>query len=716
MNNFYPQEYHDSTVKKLILDIVNEENKNLVERGKVVVLPDNLSNEIAFNNLDGEIGIQSMSTTTRMLQNASKVSMEDMEMFFAQQNSIMKTIIDHEIAHSLEPMNKIKGVQIYNNKILPKLMDGSLGIYDEESFEKHRDTLIDLMNSEFKKDYNPSDFEYNSFEVFTNDYFLPDAPFGMTNRIAMIDNYISDISIENFMAGIHSNPKIMDSQFKNLRDLLYSNNDNYSILRSMQIYIDPRYKDSKELEKVMGDEEFQKFLNINIDNLNISSEFYKASNPEQFEQMKMIAIMNELRESVRKIREYAYIRGAYFKYKDEKLEKEKNKLENEGVITLEDINKRSTKLAKVVYIKELEGNMENEGLINQIIKNDDMIGKNGFNYQISENVVKKSSPFYIQKKDNSNEEDSSTKGEQTQEILPKMTYMDTINYIGHNKDFATDLNNMYIEIRELIKNNLELKHFQSKFDLEDKEVLFVNKVLQKEVKEDYYFNDNNLINKRENLIEELKNSDYYYTLKNKVSKIEENLNEASNKIFYTKEENDTKKVINIFIEDNLDSKNKNIDKNYNALDYQIANAMIIKELFENSSNVSVNILNIGNENTSLSYIYDSSFNKDKEIENSKILSIDGVKEENLNKDNLLEAIVKLKSIEGDTEMVNLILYNHDNINFLDNKNLKKNQIENISNNNIFIDINNIKENELTKILSYSLEESLKTQELNQNSI
>ena len=45
MNNFYPQEYHDSTVKKLILDIVNEENKNLVERGKVVVLPESFTDE-----------------------------------------------------------------------------------------------------------------------------------------------------------------------------------------------------------------------------------------------------------------------------------------------------------------------------------------------------------------------------------------------------------------------------------------------------------------------------------------------------------------------------------------------------------------------------------------------------------------------------------------------------------------------------------------------
>lgn len=123
MNSFYPQAYHDSTVKKLALDLINEENKKLIERGKIVVLPDNFSNEIAFNNLDGEISIQSMSETTRLLQNASKVDIENMELFFAQQNNIMKTIIDHEIAHGLEPMNKIRGFHIYNNKMLQKLID-----------------------------------------------------------------------------------------------------------------------------------------------------------------------------------------------------------------------------------------------------------------------------------------------------------------------------------------------------------------------------------------------------------------------------------------------------------------------------------------------------------------------------------------------------------------------------------------------------------------
>lgn len=62
------------------------------------------------------------------------------------------------IAHGLEPMNKIRGFQIYNNKMLPKLMDGSLGIYDEISFENNRERLIDFMDVEFPKEYNPSPF------------------------------------------------------------------------------------------------------------------------------------------------------------------------------------------------------------------------------------------------------------------------------------------------------------------------------------------------------------------------------------------------------------------------------------------------------------------------------------------------------------------------------------------------------------------------------
>ena len=708
MNSFYPQAYHDSTVKKLALDLINEENKKLIERGKIVVLPDNFSNEIAFNNLDGEISIKSMSETTRLLQNASKVDIENMELFFAQQNNIMKTIIDHEIAHGLEPMNKIRGFQIYNNKMLPKLMDGSLGVYDEISFEENRERLIDFMNVEFQKEYNPSPFEINRFKNFSGEYFFPNGNFEMTNRIVTIDNYISDISIENLMAGLHNNPKGMDTQFKNLRDLLYADTEKYSLLRSMQIYIDPRYKDSKELEKVMKDEDFQEFLNLNLNNIDLSNSFFKATTPEDLEQLRMVSIMNELRENVRKLREYAYKLGVYYKYKEAEEENEKErkiKKDKANINTLEDITTKTTTLAKIVYIKELEGDMNNEGLINQIVKDDKMI--NGFNYNVSEVKDLKDNKKNIAYQKNSEEDNL---------ILPKATYIETINAIGHNKDFGSDLNDMYIEIKDLIKSNLELKQFKEKFDLRDEETIFVNNVLRKEVKEDYSFNDDNLKVKREALIEDLKNSDHYKVLKNKVSKIEEELNQTTEKVFYTKDEIQKSKTINIFIEDNIEAKNTIISNDYNSLDYQIANAMIIKELFENSENIQVNILNIGHEEASLSYIYDSSFEKDVEIENNNILTLDGIKEEKLNEDSLLEAIVKLKSISNESDMVNLILSNNENLNFIDNKIFDEDTFKKIYNNNVIVDINNIKDQELTKILANSLEESFKIEDLNNSSI
>ena len=301
-------------------------------------------------------------------------------------------------------------------------------------------------------------------------------------------------------------------------------------------------------------------------------------------------------------------------------------------------------------------------------------------------------------------------------ILPKATYIETINAIGHNKDFGSDLNDMYIEIKDLIKSNLELKQFKEKFDLKDEETIFVNNVLKKEVKEDYSFNDDNLKVKREALIEDLKNSVHYKVLKNKVSKIEEELNQTTEKVFYTKDEIQKNKMINIFIEDNIEAKNTIISNNYNSLDYQVANAMIIKELFENSENIQVNILNIGHEEAPLSYIYDSSFEKDVEIENNNILTLDGIKEEKLNEDSLLEAIVKLKSISNESDMVNLILSNNENLNFVDNKIFDEDTFKKIYNNNVIVDINNIKDQELTKILASSLEESFKIEDLNNNSI
>lgn len=718
-NNFYPQAYHDSTVRNLMMETISKDNAELIKRGKVFTIPDNASSEIAYNNLNGEIGIQSMSSTTKMLEKASNISIQDMEMFYAQQNSIMKTIIDHEIAHGFEPMNKIRGVQIYNNDVLPKLMDGSFGIYDEASFEANRGTLIDFMNDKFKSTYNPSSLEYESFQNFTSDYFLPNGPIGLSNRIAMIDNYISDISIENFMSGIHKNPRQMDQQFKGLRDLLYSNDgkENYSILRSMQIFIDPRYKDSKELEEVMKDEDFQSFLQINIDSLDISTQFYKATTPDEFEQMRMIAIMNELKESVRKIREYAYIIGAYYKYKDEKTLAKKEAMEAKGLITLEDINKRSTVLGKVVYIKELEGDMKNKGIIEEIIKGDDTLGKNthGFNYSMSGKSNKKTNPFTKKEKENKSSEDSSTKEEL---ILPKVTYLETIQNIGHNNDFGSDLTNMYIEIKDLIKNNLELKNLQETFQLNKSETNFVNKVLKKEVKEDYFYIDDSLISKRENLIHEIKDSDYYYELKRKVNQIENSIDNDSSKLFYKKEDNENNKVINIFIQDSLSSTNQIIKGDYNALDYQIANAMIIKELFENSGNISVNILNIPNPESSLSYVFDSSMNKDIESEDNKILSIEGIKNDDFTSEQMLESLVKLKSIESNTEMLNIVLYNNseNDINFLDSKVFESDKLSKVVNDSIFIDADNLKSNDLSKILVNTLDESLKKQEIEQSTI
>lgn len=67
-------------------------------------------------------------------------------------------------------------------------------------------------------------------------------------------------------------------------------------------------------------------------------------------------------------------------------------------------------------------------------------------------------------------------------------------------------------------------------------------------------------------------------------------------------------------------------------------------------------------------------------------------------------------------MVNLILSNNENLNFIDNKIFDEDTFKKIYNNNIIVDINNIKEQELTKILASSLEESLKIEDLNNNSI
>lgn len=646
----YSQNYFNNLLTKI--DATNVSSDSLYALNKMTIseLPDT---DLALANTDfNNIYLPSMNKIMGLLEKSSSADIHDMELLVAKQQQIMESIIDHETAHSLEYIHKRIGMQIYNEKLLPKLLDGSMGVYDEASFEANREHLRSFMSDEFMNTYDPNEQDLADFNNFVREYYLPDGPFGVGHRVSEVDNYITDVEIENGLKNVLlEDGTSIDKKFQSLRALLYENSNpeqDYSIMRSIQIFIDPRFEGTKQLEKVKNSEKFKDFLNIDISNLNISPELFKLTTPDDYEYMKMIVIMKELQAIIKKIREYNYLSGGYYlKYKED------HKIDSGAVSLL------SSKLAKVIYIKELENQNDKEKEIFEIIKNDKHIG--------------------YKKKNNSNENDGNESREKSKEKnalsdLSKPEYKETIKKIGHQGDYSDELNGFMKDTVKSIENHLESNIVQQAFDSNNKnDKDIISQIINKPISSNNFEINKDLELRRLELFSEIKDSNDYKRLvdivedlKKQLGNVEFKNNAAGNmnnvvddyingnEFLYSM--NGNQKIntfIHCFIDDSMSMKNKFDDK-YTLMDYQIVNTMLILDLLKDVPGIDVVVSNFADKGNSMNLLYDS--NKSN---NTNIIALDATKVASPLYQSIVETNVKLKSMDTNKDIVNIYMSDGD---------------------------------------------------------
>lgn len=683
----YGENYFNVLKRNIDGSSVSSDSLFMLDKMNIAELADT-SSELGNTDFN-TIYLPSMKKVMGLLEKSSSKDIHDMEILVAKQQEIMESIVDHETAHSLEYIHKRIGMQIYNEKLLPKLLDGSIGVYDEASFEKNRQALRDFMNSEFNKLYSPNEMDYQSFSSFIEEYYIPDGPFGLTNRIADIDNYVSDIYIENdFVNVLLDNNSTVDKKFQNLRNLLYENNnpeEEYSILRSIQIFIDPRFEGTKQLDKVKASKKFDEFLNIDISDLNISPDLFQATTPDDFQYLKMIAIMKELRAIVKKLREYSYITaGDYIKYKEE------------YNINSNSTSLLSSKLAKVIYIKELQNENGKEQEIKEILKNDKYLS--------------------LKEKSSNNSETSDSKIENKNSVLselPKPEFKESLKKIGHQEDYANDLTMIMQESISSIEKHLETNIVQSKFndgEINKDDSKIIKNILKKPISNDFYQINDKLQMSRLELFQEIKESRNYKLLEEKVEEFKHQLGSlefknnsagnmnnmvedyiSGNEFLYSMNGNQSVNTfIHCFIDDSI-SMNSKIDNKYSLMDYQIVNTMLIIDLFKDIDGVNIVVSSFPKDNNSMNLLYDS--NKSKNV---NIIALEGSKTGSPLYQSIIESNIKLKNSDINKDIINVFMSDGDDTmnpsKFQISENLfknivkdsyfvqfKGNEIENISN-------------------------------------
>lgn len=633
----YGEKYFKKLYKNLDKKNISSETLYMLSKINIKELADS-DESLANTDLD-TIYLPSMKKIMNLLQKSSEDIIKDVELLIVKQQEIMDSIVDHEVGHTLEYVYKKIGMTIYNNNLLPKLLDGSLGIKDEESFENNKDKLREFMKDTFIKIYTPNNNDILEFEKFIKEYYIPDGPFGLIDKISSIDNYIIDIYIENDIINLVPEKSKMDNKFINMRSILYDNNDSYSIYRCLQIYIDPRFNNKdKFINTINNNIKFNNFLNINITNLNLSNDLFTKTNPN-FNNITIKDLLLEIKEVISEVRNYGFD-GNYLAFKD-------NNNVNSGNISL-----LTSKLAKVVYIKQLEFEGDKEKEIKDIMNNDSSFGS-----------------F-------SNSSSSNNESEQNEifEDLNSQSFEDALKKIGHDGDFADELTNFMDESLNDINNYLNNNIISSKFNnINNEDINLIPSIINKDVSYDYYKTDENLSNKREELLLEIKNHEKYKYLLELVEEFKSMVGEYTylnnsagethtlvddymngNEFMYTLTGNASLDIyLHCFIDDSISMK-QSYDNKYSIMDYQIVNTLLLIELFKDIEGVEILVSNYSKKEFAMNILYDSS--KDNNIDLS---SISTSKLASPLYQYIVESNLKMKSLNPNKDIVNIFMSDGD---------------------------------------------------------
>lgn len=640
MKSTYGEKYYEKLLRNLDMKNISSESIFLLNKMKIKELSDK-DNAIANTDLHN-IYLPSMKKVMGLIEKSSLKTIKNMEILIVKQQEVLESILDHEVAHSLEYIYKKIGMNIYNSHLLPKLKDGSLNINDEKSFVDNIDVLRKIMIDEFKKNYSPNDKDILEFSKFVEDYYLPDGPFGMIDRIAMVDNYIVDIFIENDIANLHSNKEKIEFKFIGMRGLLYSQSDNFSIYKCMQIYIDPRFDKSKTLlSKIHSNKEFLNILEMDTSSINIDKSLFSLSNPD-YTKITIKDILNEIKLLVEKLRTFDG-KTSYIKFK------------NDHSINSDSITFLATKLAKILEVKNLEMIGEKESEIDSILSLDSTLSSSGLNIDNSES--------------NSSDEDSES-------IEDNRSFEEKLDSIGHNNDFADEMINFMDNSLSDIESFLNSERIMDSFFLKDGDDIFdITKSLSKPFSTNYVSLDENLSEKREILLQEIKSDNSYFELKDTIKELKSNLGDfsfknnyagsgnsmtedylAGNDFMYSLNGNDGLNLtIHAFIDDSV-SMNRSVNGNYTLMDYQISSIMLLKEIFSEIEGLNLIITNFPTEENSMNLLYkegDPIPINISEIKSSKVVSplYKSMIESNLAIKNIFEQkIINIFISDGDNNL------------------------------------------------------------------
>lgn len=641
----YGQDYLNKFIRKLNSKDLPQDTLYMLQKIKVKELNEN-ENTLAYTDYDN-IFVPSLKKIMTLLSKSNKDEIQNMEKLIVPQTEFLESIIDHEVAHTLESIYKRIGMILYNKELLPNLINGSLGIYDEKSYENNKDKIREFMLNKFKEKYKPNSKDIEEFTNFINEYYIPNGPFGLINRISEVDNYIIDIYIENDIINLYNDKNQLDKKFNNLRNLLYVNNDSneYSIFRCMQLIIDPRFDDSNYLNNVYNNQNFQNFLNTNIVDIGISPSLFNFTKPN-FENLTINDVILEIKEIINNVRNFDYSKNnSYIDYKKD------NKIDSDSISLL------ASKLAKIIYIKELQNNNDHEN-IKDIINSDPFLGEN---------------------KINSNETDANeTNSNKLNEnfTLDNMSFEEKLDNLGHNDDYSMNLKNLMEETnisieQHLISQNL-IASLPNTLEIDEKKIIV--DVVSKEISKDFFFTNDTLKEKRLDLFENIKNEKEFTNLKNLVDDFKSNLGYFEEKNNYAGEiynlaedyingndflyslnqKRETNVCIHCFIDDSQSMNAKFDSGEYSIMDYQMINAMLIVELFKNIEGVDIIVTNFPKHNNSINVLYDS-----KNNDTIDLSIIDAKKSSSPLYKTMLESNIKLKSLDTTKEIINIYMSDGD---------------------------------------------------------
>lgn len=607
-------------------------------RVEVIIVDD--SSEIAYTDFD-KIYLQNRKTLMDLLGKSNSDSINNVESIVVQIEQLEKAILNHEIAHFTEDDVKKISTKIYNEKLLPNIYNGSMGVVDEISFTENLDKMRNFMLSDFRANYKPNSDDLERFNSYINDYFLPNGPFGIVNDTANLDNIIVDIWIENNLINMmDSGNKELDDSFFNLRRVLYStssDSEEYGLLRALQIFIDPRFEGTPELEKVKKSKKFEEFLNIDISDLIIDRSLFIHTDPKDKGEIQLAIIINELLAHIKKMRDYGYMNAIlYQRYKDE------NNLNSSNISLL------ASKLAKVIYIKKIQLNENHENDIEQLLKDDKHINFNSSGSKNEDNNLKNSNLL--------------------NEFSEYNSFEDTLEKLGHNRDIGYEANKMLNNSSDIVENYLIRDLIAQEFGSNIKEDLDIIKdSVKKDINYLSYKNNKELVINRMGLLNSIQETNEYRNLiddieklKTKIGAIEFKNNSGGNAyslvddylngnefLYSLNGSMDLNLFIHCFIDDSI-SMSRKVDEKYTLMDYQVVNTLLILDLFKDIEGVRLLVSSFPENDSSLNIIYDS-----EQKENENFLGIEAIKDSSPLYKTIVETNIKIKSMETDKEIVNI---------------------------------------------------------------